>query len=49
MALFSSIAELAGQLAGEPGKLKKRTAIAEAITRVHAEAPESHDAGLFAL
>ena len=49
MALFSSVAELAEQLAGEPGKLRKRAAIAEAITRVHAEAPESDDAGLFAL
>ncbi len=49
MALFSSVAELAEQLAGEPGKLRKRAAIAEAITRVHADAPESDDAGLFAL
>lgn len=49
MALFSSVAELAEQLAGEPGKLRKRAAIAEAITRVHAGAPESDDAGLFAL
>ncbi len=49
MALFSSVAELAEQLAGEPGKLRKRAAIAEAITRVHAEAPESDDVGLFGL
>ena len=34
---------------GEPGQLKKRAAIAEAISAVHAAAPESDDAGLFAL
>ena len=37
------------ELAGEPGKLKKRAAIAEAISAVYAAAPESEDAGLFAL
>jgi DNA ligase 1 len=49
MALFRRLAELADELAGEPGRLKKRAAIAEAIATVHADAPESDDAGLFAL
>ncbi len=49
MALFSSVAELAEELAGEPGKLRKRAAIAAAVSRVHADAPEGDDAGLFAL
>jgi DNA ligase 1 len=49
MALFVSVAELAEELAGEPGKLKKRAAIAGAISAVHVAAPESDDAGLFAL
>jgi DNA ligase 1 len=49
MALFAAVAALAEELAGEPGKLKKRAAIASAIAAVHAAAPESEDAGLFAL
>jgi DNA ligase 1 len=49
MALFAAVAELAEELAGEPGKLKKRTAIAGAILAVHAAGAESDDAGLFAL
>jgi DNA ligase-1 len=49
MALFSAVAELAEELAGEAGKLKKRAAIVRAISSVHAETPESGDAGLFAL
>jgi DNA ligase-1 len=49
MALFHDLAELAETLAGESGRLKKRAAIAEAIRRVHEAAPESDDAGLFAL
>ncbi|MEO6910996.1 MAG: ATP-dependent DNA ligase [Edaphobacter sp.] len=49
MALFRKVAELAEKLAGEAGRLKKRTAIAEAIAAVHAAAPEGEDAGLFAL
>ncbi len=49
MALFRDLAELAEKLAGEPGRLKKRAAIAEAISRAHADAPDSEDAGLFAL
>ena len=49
MALFSAVAELAEELASEAGKLKKRAAIVRAISSVHAAAPESDDAGLFAL
>lgn len=47
--MFRALAELAEQLAGESGRLKKRAAIAEAIAAVHAAAPESEDAGRFAL
>ena len=49
MALFAAVAQLAEELAGEAGKLKKRAAIASAIAAVHAAVPESEDAGLFAL
>ncbi|HEY6413799.1 MAG TPA: ATP-dependent DNA ligase, partial [Edaphobacter sp.] len=49
MALFWHVAELAETLAGEAGRLKKRAAIAEAISRAHADASDSEDAGLFAL
>jgi DNA ligase-1 len=49
MTLFREVAELAEMLAGEPGRLKKRAAIAEAIRKVHEAAPESEDAGRFAL
>ena len=49
MALFAAVAELAEELAGEPGRLKKRATIAGAISTVHAAAPETEDAGLFAL
>ena len=49
MALFSAVAELAEEVAAEASKLKKRAAIARAISAVHAAAPESEDAGLFAL
>jgi DNA ligase-1 len=56
MTLFFGVAELAEMLAGEAGKLKKRAAIAGAISAVHAAArdsdaaeTESDDAGLFAL
>jgi DNA ligase 1 len=49
MALFTAVARLAEELAGESGKLKKRAAIAEAISAVHAASPDSEDAGLFAL
>src|ERR1700750_553168 len=49
MALFAAVADLSEKLAREPGRLKKRTAIAGAISAVHTGAPESEDAGLFAL
>jgi DNA ligase-1 len=49
MALFAAVAELAEELAGESGRLKKRAAIARAIAAVHAATPESEDAGWFAL
>jgi DNA ligase-1 len=49
MALFAAVAGLAEELAGEAGRLKKRAAIAAAISTVHTAAPESEDAGLFAL
>jgi DNA ligase-1 len=49
MALFAAVAELAEELAGESGRLKKRAAIARAIAAVHEGAPESEDAGWFAL
>jgi DNA ligase-1 len=49
MALFAAVAGLAEELAGEAGRLKKRAAIAEAVLAVHAAAPDSEDAGLFAL
>ena len=43
------VAELAEELAGEAGRLKKRAAIAEAIAAVHAADPGGEDAGLFAM
>jgi DNA ligase 1 len=49
MALFAAVAALAEELAGEAARLKKRAAIAGRISAVHAAAPESEDAGLFAL
>ncbi len=49
MALFRAVAELAEELAGEAGRLKKRATIAAAILAVHKAAPESDDAGWFAL
>jgi DNA ligase-1 len=49
MALFAAVAGLAEELAGEAGRLKKRAAIAGAISAVHTAAPESEDVGLFAL
>src|SRR6266851_442773 len=49
MAMFLAVAELAEALAGEASRLKKRAAIAEAILRAHEDAPESGDAGLFAM
>ena len=49
MALFSAVAELAEELAGEAGRLKKRAAIAAGIVTVHAQDPEGEDAGWFAM
>ena len=49
MALFAAVAEVAEKLAKETGKLKKRALIAEAISAVQESAPESKDAGWFAL
>jgi DNA ligase-1 len=49
MALFAAVAALAEELAGEAGRLKKRAAIAGAISAVHAAAPQIEDTGLFAL
>src|ERR1700733_13999071 len=49
MALFAAVAELAEELASESGRLKKRAAIARAIAAVHKGAPETEDAGWFAL
>jgi DNA ligase-1 len=49
MTLFREIANLSEILAGESGRLKKRSAIAEAIAAIHAGAQKSEDAGLFAL
>jgi DNA ligase 1 len=49
MALFAAVAELAEELGRETGRLKKRAAIVGTISAVHAQAPESDDAGLFAL
>src|SRR5207302_410306 len=49
MALFAKLAALAEEMAGTASRLKKRAAIAQAIAEVHAESPESDDAGLFAM
>jgi DNA ligase-1 len=49
MALFVELAKLAEELASEASRLKKRAAIAGAITATHTAAPESEDAGYFAL
>jgi len=49
MALFALVAEVAEELAGEAGRLKKRASIAGAIAAVHKAAPGGEDAGLFAL
>ena len=48
MASFAEVAQLAEMLAKEPGRLKKRAAIAEAIAAVQAESG-SQDAGRFCL
>ena len=47
MALFRDVAELAEEMARTASRLKKRAAIAGAISAVHAESPG--DVGLFCL
>jgi DNA ligase-1 len=49
MTLFARVAELAEEMAATASRLKKRAAIAAAITAVHADAPDADDAGLFAM
>jgi DNA ligase-1 len=49
MAFFAAVADLAEELAGEASRLKKRAAIAQAISTLHAANPQNEDAGLFAL
>jgi DNA ligase-1 len=49
MALFLQVAELAEEMAATASRLKKRAAIAQAIAAAHAAAPETEDAGLFAM
>jgi DNA ligase 1 len=49
MATFLAVGKLAEELAGESGRLKKRAAIASAISAVHEAAPQSEDAGWFVL
>jgi DNA ligase-1 len=49
MATFLQLAQLAEQMAATASRLQKRAAIAEALAAVHIAAPETDDAGLFAL
>jgi DNA ligase-1 len=49
MALFLEVAQLAEQMAATASRLKKCAAIAQAIAAAHAEAPDTDDAGLFAM
>jgi DNA ligase-1 len=49
MAFFVALATLAESLSQEGSRLKKRATIAEVIASLHAAAPESTDAGRFAL
>src|ERR1700692_4607300 len=49
MALFKQVAQLAEEMAATASRLKKRAAIAEAIAAANADAPETNDAGLFAM
>jgi DNA ligase 1 len=49
MVAFRVVAELAEALSRESGRLKKRAAIATAITEAHRDAPAGDDAGLLAL
>ena len=49
MTHFADLAGVAESLAATASRLKKRAAIAEAIAAAHTAAPESADAGLFAM
>ncbi len=49
MTTFAQLAALADTLAAEPGRLKKRAAIATAVLAVHTATPQTNDAGLFCL
>ena len=49
MTTFARVAQLAEEMAATASRLKKRAAIAQAIASVHAAAPQTNDAGLFAL
>jgi DNA ligase-1 len=49
MARFAELAQLAEEMASTASRLKKRAAIAAAIAAVQAAAPNTNDAGLFAL
>jgi DNA ligase-1 len=49
MTPFAHVAQLAEDMAATSSRLAKRAAIAQAIAAVHAAAPQSNDAGLFAL
>ncbi|HEY4380628.1 MAG TPA: ATP-dependent DNA ligase, partial [Acidobacteriaceae bacterium] len=49
MATFAHLAAVLESLAGESSRLKKRATIAAAIAKVHAAAPATEDAALFAL
>src|SRR6185437_6364305 len=49
MALFATLAMLAEEMAHTSSRLKKRAAIAAALRAAHDAAPDSGDAGLFAL
>ena len=49
MTPFARVAQLAEEMAATASRLKKRAAIAQAVTGVHAAAPQADDAGLFAL
>jgi DNA ligase 1 len=49
MALLATLATLAEEMAHTSSRLKKRAAIAEALRATHDAAPDSNDAGLFAL
>ena len=49
MTPFASVAQLAEEMASTSSRLAKRATIAQAIASVHAAAPQTNDAGLFAL